>query len=108
MELRKVNAIIRSDRLEQVEQRLKQMLVKGLSVSHIKGYGEYHNFFTHDWQMRNARIEIFAEKSRAEQIARAIIETAHTGGKGDGIVVILPVERVFRIRTKSDAEPGEI
>ena len=40
MQLKKVNAIIRTDKLEDVEQRLKQMLVNGLSVSHVKGYGE--------------------------------------------------------------------
>jgi nitrogen regulatory protein P-II 1 len=108
MELRKVNAIIRCDLLEQVEERLKDMLVKGLSVSHVKGYGEYSNFFTHDWQVRHARIEIFTEKNRAEQIAQAIVETAHTGMEGDGIVVLLPVEKVFRIRTKAEAQPGEI
>lgn len=108
MELRKVNAFIRSDRLEQVEERLQRMLVKGLSVTQIKGYGEYANFFTHDWQVRHARIEIFAEKDRAEQIAQAIIEAAHTGMEGDGIVVILPVEKVFRIRTKTEVQPGEI
>ena len=108
MELRKVNAIIRSDLLEEVEERLKDMLVKGLSVSHVKGYGEYANFLTHDWQVRHARIEIFTEKNRAEQIAQAIIETAHTGMERDGIVVILPVEKVFRIRTKAEAQPDEI
>jgi nitrogen regulatory protein PII len=40
MGLRSVNAITRCDLLEQVDKRLKDMLVKGLSVSHVKGYGE--------------------------------------------------------------------
>lgn len=93
MRFKKVNAVIRTDKLEGVEQRLKQMLVGGLSVSHVKGYGEYHNFFTHDWQVRNVRIEIFAEAARAEEIAQAIVEAAHMGLKGDGIVVLMPVEK---------------
>ena len=107
-QFKKVNAIIRTDKLEDVEQRLKQMLVKGLSVSHVKGYGEYHDFVTHDWQVRNVRIEIFAEAAKAEEIAQAIVEAAHTGLKGDGIVVLMSVEKVLRIRTKGEAAPEEI
>jgi nitrogen regulatory protein P-II 1 len=108
MELRKVTAIVRSDLLDKVEERLQDSHVRGLSVSHVKGYGEYANFFTHNWLVRHARIEIFTEKHRAEEIAKIILEAAHTGGEGDGLVAILPVEKVFRIRTKSEAGPGEI
>ena len=64
MELRKVTAIIRSSSQEQVEGRLQGMNVKGMSVGHVKGYGEYANFFTHDWQVTHSRIEIFTEKSK--------------------------------------------
>ena len=58
--------------------------------------------------MRNIRIEIFAEAARAEEIARAIVEAAHTGSKGDGMIVMMPVEKVLRIRTKAEAGPQEI
>jgi nitrogen regulatory protein P-II 1 len=108
VELRKVTAIIRSAMLETVETRLQDIGVHGLSVSHIKGYGEYANFFTHDWLVTHSRIEIFAEKERAEQIARMIVEAAHTGGAEDGLVVILPVEKAFRIRTKQETSLYEI
>jgi len=108
MELRKVTAIIRSSSLKQVEERLQALDVKGLSVSNVKGYGEYANFFTHDWQIRHSRIEIFTEKSNAEGIALAIMETAHTGKAGDGFIAVLPVEKVYRIRRKAEARIDEI
>ena len=108
MELRKVTAIIRSSSLKQVEERLQGLNVKGLSVSNVKGYGEYANFFTHDWMITHSRIEIFTEKSNAERIARAIMETAHTGKAGDGFIAILPVEKLFRIRTGAEASRGDI
>ena len=108
MELRKVTAIIRSSSLKQVEERLQALDVKGLSVSNVKGYGEYANFFTHDWQIRHSRIEIFTEKSNAERIALAIMETAHTGASGDGFIAVLPVEKVYRIRRKAEARIDEI
>lgn len=108
MELRKVTAIIRSDALDRVEERLQNLGVKGLTVTNVKGFGEYANFFTHTWLVTHSRIEIFTEKNRAEHIADVIMQAAHTGGAGDGIVVILPVERIFRVRTKAEAMPEEI
>jgi nitrogen regulatory protein P-II 1 len=108
MELRKVTAIIRSSMLKQVEERLQGLHVRGLSVSNVKGYGEYSNFFTHDWMVTHSRIEIFTVGSRADAIARAILETAHTGKSGDGFVAVLPVEKVYRIRTGAEATTEEI
>ncbi|HUU60172.1 MAG TPA: P-II family nitrogen regulator [Phycisphaerae bacterium] len=41
-------------------------------------------------------------------MARAIIETAHTGKAGDGFIAVLPVEKVYRIRRKAEARIDEI
>lgn len=108
MEFRKVTAIIRSDYFGRIEEKLIGMRVSGMTVTHVMGYGEYANFFNQSWLTAHVRIEIFTEKNRAEEIARAIVAAAHTGGPGDGLVVILPVEKVFRIRTKAVASYDEI
>jgi len=100
MNLKKVNAIFRCDVLEKVEKKLQDIGVRGVSITKVKGYGEYANTYTDDWLVTHCRIEIFTEESKAEVIAQAIIDTAHTGVTGDGMVAILPVERLFRIRTK--------
>jgi nitrogen regulatory protein P-II 1 len=94
--------------LEDVEERLKKIGVKGLTVTRVKGYGEAKSIWSQDWLGAHARIEIFAEKNKADQIAAAIMEVTHTGGAGDGILSILPVEKIFRIRTKSEIKPSEI
>ncbi len=108
MEFRKVTAIVRSDYFGRIEEKLVRMRVGGMTVTHVMGFGEYANFFSQSWLTAHVRFEIFAERNRAEEIARAIVETAHTGGPGDGLVVILPVEKVIRIRTKAVAAQGEI
>ncbi len=108
MELRKIVAIIRSNLLEDVEDRLKKIGVKGLTVTRVKGYGEDKCIWAQDWLGAHARIEIYIEKSKAEKIANVIMEVAHTGGAGDGIVCIIPVEKIFRVRTKSEIKPEEI
>lgn len=100
--MRKIIAIIRNEALEKVEGRLVDMRVKGISVTSVKGYGEFANFFNPDWLVTHSRLEIFAEQSRIEEIAAAIMDAAHTGMEGDGILAIIPVEKLYRIRTKSE------
>lgn len=97
--LRKITAIIRSSVLEKVERRLQDLRIPGLSVTKVKGYGEYANFFSRDWMSEHARVEVFLHRERAGEVAEAIVEVARSGGAGDGLVVILPVESVYRIRT---------
>ena len=104
MSFRKVTAIIRPDRLEVVEDRLRDLAVPGISVTKVKGYGEYANFYTPDWMISHARVEVFIGEHRAEEVATAIMEAAHTGMEGDGIVAVLPVESVYHIRTRKKCE----
>lgn len=104
MEFRKVTAIIRPDCLEKVEKALQALEVPGISVTKVKGYGEYANFYTPDWMLTHARVEVFIGQHRAEQVARAIMDAAHTGMEGDGIVAVLPVESVYHIRTREKCE----
>jgi nitrogen regulatory protein P-II 1 len=102
MEWKKIVAIIRTQRLDAVGELLKGVEVAGLTVSRVKGYGEYANFLTRDWTVTHARFEIYCPSSKAEEIAKAIVETAHTGLTGDGIVAVIPVEKVYCVRTKTE------
>ena len=106
--LRNVTAIVRSDLLEKIERRLQELRIPGVSVTRVKGYGEYENFFARDWMTEHARIEIFLRRERADEVARAIMDAAHTGIAGDGIVVVLPVESIYRIRTREVATSDEL
>ena len=104
MIFRKVTAIFRPGRLEAVEDRLRGLGVSGVSVTKVKGFGEYANFFKADWLCTHVRVEVFTSALKANKIAEAIIEAAHTGIEGDGIVAILPVESVYHIRTKEKCQ----
>lgn len=110
MEFRKVTAIIQPSVLEKVEWKLQDIGVRGISVTKIKGYGEYANFYSRDWMVSvsHVKIEIFAEKTKIKAIVHAVLEAAHLGLPGDGMVAVSPVEQVFRIRTRSVAAAGEI
>jgi len=108
MNFKKVTAIIRCESCEKVEQTLQKLGVHGFSISKVKGYGEYADLYSNDWLVSHARIEIFTEASKAEEIAEAIMEAAHVGLEGDGIIAVLPVEKLFRIRTRSEFTSGEM
>jgi nitrogen regulatory protein P-II 1 len=97
----RITAIINRNVLEKVEAALQQAGVSGVSVAKVKGFGEYADFFERDWMTPHVRIEIFTSTERAEALARAIIDAAHTGLAGDGIVSLAPVDKVYRIRTRS-------
>ena len=104
MNFRKVIAIIRPERLVIVEDCLKKLALPGISVTKVKGFGEHMNFFKPDWLCQHVRIEIFINVERAEEVAIAIMDAAHTGEEGDGIVAVLPVESVYHIRTKEKCQ----
>ncbi len=104
MKTNAVIAIIRTDALEQVEVCLRELGIKGISVSQVKGYGEYEDFYSRDHMTVHVRLEIFTAESRAEKIAHCIMKAAHVGQPDDGIVTILPVKKFYRIRTQSEIE----
>lgn len=99
MHYAKVTGIIRSSVLDEVEKRLINEGASGMSVTKVKGCGELKDFFSRDWLVTHARIEIFTLAEDAERIAQAIVEEAQSGESGDGVVAILPVEKVLRVRT---------
>lgn len=104
MDFCKVTAIFRPDVLEQVEKALQGLGVPGLSVTKVKGYGEYANFYTSDWMCTHVRVEVFIGQHRADAVAEAIMHAAHSGMPGDGIVAVLPVESVYHIRTREKCQ----
>jgi nitrogen regulatory protein P-II 1 len=105
MEYRKITAIIRTTSQHAVQRGLDQLGVH-MTITQVKGHGEDANFA--DPQDPHTQIEIFADAGRVEKIVNTIMETAGTGRPGDGIVAVLPVERIYRIRTKGVATPDEV
>lgn len=98
--------IVRTSALEAVEQALRDAGVKGVTVTRVKGYGEYKDFFSRDAMTEHARLEIFTHRLRVDQIVDAVCRAASTGAKGDGLIAVLPVESVYRIRDHAAADPN--
>lgn len=105
MSIKRVIAIIRSDVLAPLEERLKVLRVGGLTVSRVKGYGAYKNLFASDWMSEHAKIEIFIEEAEIDRLIETMREVGDTGTTGGGILAVLPVERFVHLSTGTTTPP---
>jgi nitrogen regulatory protein PII len=104
--MKKIEAIIKSFKLDDVKEGLSAIGIKGLTVSEVKGFGRQRG---HKEIYRGAeyqvdfvpkiKIEVVMEAKLVPDAVRVIREKAMTGQIGDGKIFILPVEEVIRIRT---------
>jgi len=104
--MKKVEAIIKPFKLDEVKEALQKVGIQGMTISEIKGVGRQKG---HTELYRGAeyvvdfipkvKIEIVVEASKVDQIVEAIRQAANTGKIGDGKIFILPVEDIIRVRT---------
>ena len=104
--MKKVEAIIKPFKLDEVKEALSAIGIQGLTVSEIKGFGRQKG---HTELYRGAeyvvdflpkvKLEIIATDERVSDVVAAIEQSAKTGRIGDGKIFVLPVEEVVRIRT---------
>ncbi len=104
--MKKIEAIIKPFRLEDVKDALASADITGMTVSDVKGYGRQQG---HSELYRGAeyvvdfipkiKLELIVNDSFAEQVVNIITETAKTGKIGDGKIFVSTIEEVIRIRT---------
>ncbi len=99
-------AIIRPEKLNDVLEALFAADVRGITVTRVEGHGgevetvETYRGATVKMELRDkVRLDIGVSESFVERAVAAVIESARTGDVGDGKVFVIPVERVYRIRT---------
>jgi nitrogen regulatory protein P-II 1 len=110
--VKKIEAIIKPFKLDDVKQALNREGVDGMTVSEVRGFGRQRG---HSELYRNAeyvvdflpkvKVEVLIDDARCERLASRIREAANTGRIGDGKIFILTVDDAVRIRT---GEHGEL
>jgi nitrogen regulatory protein P-II 1 len=109
--MKKIEAIIKPFKLDEVREALSEIGANGLTVTEVKGFGRQKG---HTELYRGAeyvvdflpkiKIELIVADKLLESAVETIIKTAHTGKIGDGKIFVFDVEQVVRIRT---GETGE-
>jgi nitrogen regulatory protein P-II 1 len=95
---KRITAIIRTDVVDEIETRLHRLGVPGITFTRVEGYGEYTKFWTPNSRSSHMQIEIFSPEDHTQKIVDTILETARTGAAGDGIVAVVPVDKLYRVR----------
>jgi nitrogen regulatory protein P-II 1 len=96
--------VIRPERLKPLEKRLMEMGVDGITVTKCKGYGEEAKYLFEPHFLPHAKVEIILPDDEVRGVIDAVISTVKTGSPGDGILAVLPVEDVVKIRTGESGE----
>ena len=104
--MRKVEAIIKPFKLDEVKEALNGIGIQGMTVTEVKGFGRQKG---HTELYRGAeyvvdflpkiKIEIAITDDLVDKVVQAICQAANTGRIGDGKIFVLPMEEVIRIRT---------
>jgi nitrogen regulatory protein P-II 1 len=104
--MKKIEAIIKPFKLDEVKDKLNEIGVQGITVSEVKGFGRQKG---HTELYRGAeyvvdflpkiKLEIVISDKLTDQVIEAILSSAQTGRIGDGKIFIIPVDEAVRIRT---------
>jgi len=109
--MKKIEAIIKPFKLEDVKEALSGVGVEGMTVSEVKGFGRQKGHteiyrgseYTVDF-LPKLKLEIVLSDGTVDAAVNAILKAAKTGKIGDGKIFIMPVEQAVRIRTDERGE----
>lgn len=109
--MKKVEAIIKPFKLEEVKDALSRLGIEGITVTEVKGFGRQKG---HKEVYRGAeyvveflpkvKLEIVVPEEKAKEVISTIVKSASTGRIGDGKIFVTPVEEAVRIRTGESGE----
>lgn len=109
--MKKVEAIIKPFKLEEVKEALQAVGVQGLTVSEVKGFGRQKG---HKELYRGAeyvveflpkvKLEVVVNDENLSRVVEAVVKSASSGRIGDGKIFVIPVEEAIRIRTSETGD----
>jgi nitrogen regulatory protein P-II 1 len=109
--MKKIEAIIRPFKLDEVKEALVEEGIRGLTISEVRGYGRQkghtETYRGSEYRIEfipKIKIEVIVEDNKAESVVDAILRTAKTGQVGDGKIFIYDVQEVIRIRTEESGK----
>jgi nitrogen regulatory protein P-II 1 len=109
--MKKIEAIIKPFKLEEVKDALGEVGIEGMTVSEVKGFGRQKGHteiyrgseYTVDF-LPKIKIELVLPDSRVDAAVTAIVSSAKTGKIGDGKIFVSPIDEAIRIRTEEKGE----
>jgi nitrogen regulatory protein P-II 1 len=110
--VKKIEAVVRLEKFEEVKEALKNIGYPGMTVTRIEGHGKQkglvQQFRGREYKLEllpKIKIEVAVKDEDVSLFVETVVEAARTGEVGDGKIFVIPVEEVVRIRT---GEAGEV
>ncbi len=104
--MKKIEAIIKPFRLDEVKDALNTLGITGMTISEVKGFGRQRGhkeiYRGTEYQVDfvpKIKIDLVVESEMADKVIAAIAENANTSSVGDGKIFVMPMEQAVRIRT---------
>lgn len=109
--MKKIEAIIKPFKLEEVKDALSEIGIEGMTVSEVKGFGRQKGHteiyrgseYTVDF-LPKIKIEVVVADNQADAAVSAVVKAAKTGKIGDGKVFVVAIEQAVRIRTEEKGD----
>jgi nitrogen regulatory protein P-II 1 len=109
--MKKIEAIIKPFKMEDVKEALTEIGVEGMTVSEVKGFGRQKGHteiyrgseYTVDF-LPKVKFEVVLPDERVQKAIEVIVQAARTGKIGDGKVFVFPIDEAIRIRTEEKGE----
>jgi nitrogen regulatory protein P-II 1 len=104
--MKKVEAMIRPERMPIVKEKLRQMRIGGMTISTVSGWSKERELHL-QWRgqpvaydlLPKAKFEIVLPDEQVDRVVQALIESARTGEHGDGVIFVSAIEQAFNIAT---------
>lgn len=97
--MKKIECIIRSEKLKDVSDALKEIGIGGMTVSEVRGFGVQTTRPDSFLFVHKVKAEMYATDSQVKEIIAAILKQCASGRMGDGKIAVLPMDDCVRVRT---------
>ena len=111
--MKKIEAIIRAERMPVVKEQLRQIGIGGMTVSTVSGWSRQRELHL-QWRgspvsydlIPRTKFETIVQDDKVDEVIRAIVEHARTGEHGDGVIFVSTIEKAVNIATLNRDEKG--
>jgi nitrogen regulatory protein PII len=96
--MKMIAAIVRASSIDAIVKSFNDTGIRGMTIFEVKGIGEQVELFTH--YTVHKMIQIITPDEKVDEITNIILEHAHSGLAGDGIIIVHPLDYMIKVRTK--------
>ncbi|MER3408223.1 MAG: transcriptional regulator [Nitrososphaera sp.] len=107
--MKKLEAIIRSEKMPVVKEKLRQLGIGGMTIYNVSGWSKQRELHL-QWRGQPVaydllpKIEILVEEKQLDQVVQTVVEASRTGENGDGIIFVSTIEQAINIATLDKGE----